>query len=193
LMVVKTHDPNRTSGARLRIVREAPGRSASEAPRREDARRVARTEVEHENISAAGNDALLHALLGPRQCFAHEVEHALQGGRAAIVTPDARDALVVRARGLGLREFDAHLIIATVQEAARRGERAWIAQGTHETHDAAKAGSHLHTQRQGLVVIGPGAALQKRRQEAASVLGSALIAVTLGLVGLASLIVMLGD
>ena len=179
-MVVKTHDPNRTSGARLRIVREAPGRSASEAPRHEDARRVARTEVEHENISAAGNDALLHAL---------------QGGRAAIVTPDARDALVVRARGLGLREFDAHLIIATVQEAARRGERAWIAQGTHETHDAAKAGSQLHAQaqRQGLVVIGPGAALQKRRQEAASVLGSALIAVTLGLVGLASLIVMLGD
>lgn len=192
-MVVKTHDPNRTSGARLRIVREAPGRSASEAPRREDARRVARTEVEHENVAAAGNDALLHALLGPRQCFAHEVEHALQGGRAAIVTPDARDALVARARGLGLREFDAHLIIATVQEAARRGERAWIAQGTHETHDAAKAGSQLHAQRQGLVVIGPGAALQKRRQEAASVMGSALIAVTLGLVGLASLIVMLGD
>lgn len=46
----------------------------------------------------------------------------IEGGRAAILTPDKRRRLMKMAESLGLRPFDASLIIAIVQDAARSGK-----------------------------------------------------------------------
>ena len=46
----------------------------------------------------------------------------LTGGVAAILTPDKRRSLETIARRLGLRPFDAALVFAIVQDAARRGD-----------------------------------------------------------------------
>src|SRR5436190_12713192 len=45
----------------------------------------------------------------------------LQGGRAAILRPESRRSLVSFALSMGLRPFDASLVIAIVQDAARAG------------------------------------------------------------------------
>lgn len=57
-----------------------------------------------------------------RWIFALRVSNALDGGRAAILTPLKRRELVAAAVGEGMRAFDANLVIAIVQDAARRGE-----------------------------------------------------------------------
>jgi hypothetical protein len=57
-----------------------------------------------------------------RMVFATEVARAIEGGRAAILRPERRRALVGAAVSWGLREFDANLIIAIVQDGARHGE-----------------------------------------------------------------------
>lgn len=57
-----------------------------------------------------------------RAAFARRVADTLEGGRAAILRPEMRRDLVAAAVGEGLRPFDAHLVIAVVQDAARRGE-----------------------------------------------------------------------
>ncbi len=57
-----------------------------------------------------------------RWIFALDVAGQLQGGRAALLAPERRRQLVARAVHAGLRPFDANLVIAVVQEAARRGE-----------------------------------------------------------------------
>jgi hypothetical protein len=57
----------------------------------------------------------------PRWVFAVRVSARLQGGAAAILAPEDREILVGLARRLGLRPFDASLIIAVVQDAARSG------------------------------------------------------------------------
>ena len=46
----------------------------------------------------------------------------LQGGRAAILTPEHRRRIVSLAARIGLRPFDASLIIAIVQDAVRSGQ-----------------------------------------------------------------------
>ena len=58
----------------------------------------------------------------PRWVFALRAALGLSGGRAAILTPDKRRGLDDLARRMGLRPFDAALVIAIVQDAARRGE-----------------------------------------------------------------------
>ena len=45
----------------------------------------------------------------------------LEGGTRAVLTPENRDRLRKDASALGLRPFDASLIIAIVQDAARAG------------------------------------------------------------------------
>lgn len=50
------------------------------------------------------------------------IEESLEGGRAAVLRPERRRRLLRIARMLGVREFDAHLLIAQAQERARRGE-----------------------------------------------------------------------
>ena len=85
----------------------------------------ARRDIARENHGAARlseSDA--------RMVFAGEVARAIEGGRAGVLRPDRRRALVQRATGIGLRPFDAHLVIAIVQESAQRsgdaGRRAVI-------------------------------------------------------------------
>ncbi|MEC8321437.1 MAG: hypothetical protein VX012_08505 [Planctomycetota bacterium] len=55
----------------------------------------------------------------PHLAFASAAARTLDG---AILSPEAREHLVEEARRLGLREFDAHLVIAVVQDRVRRGE-----------------------------------------------------------------------
>lgn len=57
-----------------------------------------------------------------RVIFATKVQDSLEGGKAAILRPDRRRALMTLSSQLRLRPFDANLIIALVQDAARRGE-----------------------------------------------------------------------
>ena len=71
-----------------------------------------------ENRAAAGlsgDDA--------RLILALRASSLLEGGRLAMLRPERRERLVSMATRLGLRPFDAHLVIAIAQEAARRGER----------------------------------------------------------------------
>jgi hypothetical protein len=59
-----------------------------------------------------------------RLIFAFEVAKKLDGGRAAILTPERRQALVEDGARRGLKPFDANLVIAMVQHAAREGQAA---------------------------------------------------------------------
>ncbi|MFU8828856.1 MAG: hypothetical protein ACNA8P_05405 [Phycisphaerales bacterium] len=75
---------------------------------------IARQRIEQENRKSA--------TLSPddaRQIVAMRIARALEGGRAAILTPDIRHDIVTEARRMGLRPFDANLIIAIVQDRAR--------------------------------------------------------------------------
>lgn len=67
---------------------------------------------------ALGRDAPSDA----RWVLAAAVFGALEGGRAAVLRPGRRQRINRLASGLGLRPFDAALIIAIAQDAARRGE-----------------------------------------------------------------------
>lgn len=80
-------------------------------------RASARRAVEHENARSAclGTDDV-------RWIMALRVHEQFEGGRAAILRPDRRRRLVELGQTLGLRPFDANLVIAVVQDAARRGE-----------------------------------------------------------------------
>ncbi|MSR40458.1 MAG: hypothetical protein EXS10_00935 [Phycisphaerales bacterium] len=63
-----------------------------------------------------------HAVLGstdPRWIFAKETARVLAG---AVLPHDRREGLMLLAQRLGLRPFDANLIVAVVQDRARRGE-----------------------------------------------------------------------
>lgn len=73
-------------------------------------------DIAQENRSAA--------LIGPsdaRWIFATSVAAGLEGGRLALLRPQSRQRLLVRAEELGLRPFDANLVIAIVQDAAQGG------------------------------------------------------------------------
>lgn len=100
----------------LRLVFPDHGVGIAEA----DARRA----VEGENRRAAGLAARgdARAESDVRRIFAWRAAQSLEGGRAAILRPDSRRRLVSEARRFGLRAFEANLIIAVVQDSARRGE-----------------------------------------------------------------------
>jgi len=109
------HAPSRTPVHRApRPARRVP---RDERKRREELIAIARMRIEQENRSSAKldvNDA--------RNIVATRIARALDGGRAAILTPDVRRDIVTRAKKMGLRPFDANLIIAIVQDRARCGE-----------------------------------------------------------------------
>ena len=65
-----------------------------------------------------------------RRILAIKAGQALEGGRAAILGPQHRRDLVRHGAKLGLRPFEANLIIAVVQDHARRGETPADAQPT---------------------------------------------------------------
>lgn len=94
----------------LRLVADA------RPPRRTAAQETAADRVARENASAAAltpNDA--------RWIFAVRVRTALEGGQAAILPPVRRERLVRLATRIGLRPFDANLIVAVVQDSVRTG------------------------------------------------------------------------
>lgn len=65
-------------------------------------------------------------MVGPddaRWLLAQDAQRQMEGGRAAIIRPEVRRRLVSSAKGAGLRPFDANLVIAIAQDAARRGEQ----------------------------------------------------------------------
>lgn len=88
-----------------------------------------RARVEHENKDASrfARQEDPSAQRDLREIFAIKATSELEGGRAAILRPDRRQALVRDARRAGLRAFEANLIIAVAQDAARRGESAGAA------------------------------------------------------------------
>jgi hypothetical protein len=59
-----------------------------------------------------------------RDVFSARVVNALDGGRAAILRPQVRRDLVAAAVDMGMRPFEANLVIALVQDSARRGDSA---------------------------------------------------------------------
>lgn len=101
----------------LRLVGEA---EAPSRPRRIDANEAqARRAVAAENRFAAG---ISHE--DARWALAVRTSAMLDGGKAAVLTPERRRNLVRLATQMGLREFDANLVIAIVQDGARTGEGA---------------------------------------------------------------------
>jgi len=56
-----------------------------------------------------------------RLVFAQRVAANLEGGKAAILRPEVRQRLLTESASMGLRPFDANLIIAVAQDAAQRG------------------------------------------------------------------------
>lgn len=73
-------------------------------------------------VRAANLDAARLDALDARWVLAVRTTMSLQGGRAAILRPDDRRSLVTQATRMGLRPFDAALVIAIAQDAARSGE-----------------------------------------------------------------------
>lgn len=59
-----------------------------------------------------------------RWALAARTADSLEGGRAAVLPPEKRERLTRMATQLGLRPFDANLVIAIVQDGARCGEGA---------------------------------------------------------------------
>ncbi len=109
--------PLRSAIPALRLVNggefaDAPLGIADHAPLPSDARRVA-----SENRRAA-----MIGATDTRWVFAVQVARDIDGGRAAVLTPEKRRRLLGIADGLGLRVFDANLVIAIVQDGARSGE-----------------------------------------------------------------------
>lgn len=101
----------------LRIAGQTPPRASQTLPKRNAAdawtpRRRADATSTSDAPAADRSTRFFQALVANR----------LEGGRAAILTPDSRAVLLESAAKLGFRPFDAALIIAVVQDRARRGE-----------------------------------------------------------------------
>ena len=75
-----------------------------------------RQAVAKENRLASGMSPL-----DSRWVFALKASQLLEGGVAAILRPEHRRRLLSQARRIGLRDFDANLIIAIVQDGRRSG------------------------------------------------------------------------
>lgn len=103
-------------GGRASASQSATGRGAS---REAFTEREARRGVARENLLASALPAT-----DVRWMLALRVQHALEGGRAAMLPPETRRRLVSDAQLLGLRPFDANLVIAIVQDQARQGRDA---------------------------------------------------------------------
>jgi len=76
-----------------------------------------RQRIALENRLASGRRDLGHE--NPYWRLAGNVANALDG---TLLAPERRERLLQDARRLGVREFDANLVIALVQDCARRGE-----------------------------------------------------------------------
>lgn len=103
-------DPAEMGGAEVGGAAGGERRAMSEAERR------ARAAIARENRSAAGLSAT-----DARWVVATRAAEALEGGRLGILRPERRRHIAALATRLGLRPFDANLIMAIVQDSARSG------------------------------------------------------------------------
>ena len=104
--------------AGLRLVGDEE--AARRAPASRDA--VARALDRAREVREANEQAARLDPADARDLLAARTAGALEGGRAAVLRPERRREIVGDAARLGLRAFDANLIIAIVQDGARRGE-----------------------------------------------------------------------
>lgn len=84
-------------------------------------REQARLAIIKENRIAAHGAAAAMDPRDPRWRLAMQTQAQLQG---PTLSPERRDRLMRNARSLGIRPFEANLVIAIVQDRARRGESA---------------------------------------------------------------------
>jgi len=73
-------------------------------------------------IAAENHSASSLSVDDARWAFAVTVSQSLEGGRTAALPPASRDRLLKVATRMGMRPFDANLVIAIVQDGARSGE-----------------------------------------------------------------------
>lgn len=116
------HTPS-ISVLRLVNLRAVP---AQPTPRRHHtplpaAPRPARLGPASRSVAAENHSAARLSSDDARHIFAARVAESLQGGRAAVLPPHTRRNLLTLASVVGLRPFDANLLIAIVQDAARTG------------------------------------------------------------------------
>lgn len=105
-----------------RTPREAS--SADDARARSDRVRTASAEHRAWEVGAENRAASALETFDARWIMAVRVADALEGGKAAVLRPETRSRLVTSATRMGLRPFDANLVIAIVQDAARQGQSA---------------------------------------------------------------------
>lgn len=99
----------------LRLVRsDGPLSRRAAPPSRDDHAAVLRENRRAADARLTADDA--------RRILALRTAEALDGGRAAVLRPESRRRLLQLAHMLGVRAFDANLVIAIVQDGARRGE-----------------------------------------------------------------------
>ena len=106
---------------------DAPRREAS--PPREtpvDELRAARVRESQQNrraweVRAETAAAAAIPAHDARWVTAARASQAIEGGKAAVLRPEVRARLVTSAERMGLRPFDANLVLAIVQDAARQG------------------------------------------------------------------------
>jgi hypothetical protein len=101
----------------------APSRRAALRPATgaEAALRLAERRAAEDRVARANAASVTLSALDPRWVLAVAVSREVQGGRAAVLTPESRRRLIGAGGRLGLRPFDANLVIAIVQDAARSG------------------------------------------------------------------------
>lgn len=123
-----------SSPVTLRLVHESRGTDAPPSPRADrpfarDAGSSTHGQRRDSRVSSAsrasvGAENRAATTLTPddaRMITAKLAAEAIEGGRAAIIRPEVRRRLVATATGMGLRPFDANLVIAIVQDDARTG------------------------------------------------------------------------
>ena len=165
---------------------------------------VARERAIRENVRSAATASQLSSD-DARVIFATKVQECLEGGRAAILRLQRREQLIALSHDMGFRPFDANLIIALVQDAARRGEVLAALQpnkGDHKaTHYGGEASGHVRElvrtdeARAGLEMIpGPSRAGRYRVHNPpdTSTRDKVILAVVLALFMLASMIALMG-
>lgn len=89
--------------------------------RREESQEHARANREWEVRAEMASAASIPAH-DARWVTAARASQAIEGGKAAVLRPEVRAKIVNSAERMGLRPFDANLVLAIVQDAARHGQ-----------------------------------------------------------------------